>query len=178
METMRRALHSSTRRADYRTGRRSGCRLTASAEKVSNGLWQNLTPPLHSPAAADAKSRAVPISALLCERNTIDLHVERAEPSCGADEDAGGFVCGEILGVDHIDRRKVRRVRAIDVALHDPIESRACRLETALQMLQDAARLLVDRQNIVAAGLWINRRHARDVDPVTGAYDGRERHGN
>src|SRR5262249_53380533 len=65
-------------------------------------------------AAADASSSAVPSNAaLLCERDTIDLHVERAEPAGLAQENPRRLVGCEVLRIDRVDRREVGGVRAI-----------------------------------------------------------------
>src|SRR5262249_32941440 len=89
------------------------------------------------------------------EGYAVDLHIERTEPASLTEENPRRLVGAEILGVDRVDRREVGRVRAIDVAFHDPLEARTCRLEAGFQMLQDTARLLVDRQDVVAARLRI-----------------------
>src|SRR3954470_12288284 len=89
-----------------------------------------------------------------CSQNkgdAVDLHVERTEPARRADEDACRLVRCEILGVDLVYLGEVAAVGAVDVALHDAIERRSGRLEAALEMFHHSPRLLLDRQDVVAA---------------------------
>jgi len=74
METMRRALHSSTRRAITELAAGRGA-VNGVAEKVSNAYAKPDPRCTRPPRRCKEQSRAD--QRLLCERNTIDLHVER-----------------------------------------------------------------------------------------------------
>src|SRR5262245_13452598 len=109
------------------------------------------------------------------DRNTIDHDVERARKRRHAQEDPRRRLHGEVTRVDLVEGRELRRVGAVDVALHHALQGRASGLQAALHLLEHDLGLAREGLTADLAGVGVEGRKARHENEAARDDDRKDR---